>query len=80
MGARTAARLLAGGALLEDLPRLGRLTGRTGQAIQDRWADLLTWRELARLDRDVPLPPVLTGQPTPPPPAPAALLTDLGLW
>jgi DNA polymerase-1 len=67
----TASRLLAGGAHLEDLDKLDRLTGRTGLLIRQHWDDLLLWRTLIQLRTDVPLPGA-AGQPhaTELPPAP----------
>jgi 5'-3' exonuclease len=39
IGDKTAARLLADGAHLEDLEKLDRLTGRTGALIRHQWDD-----------------------------------------
>jgi DNA polymerase-1 len=80
IGERTATRLLDGGARLEDLEGLGRLTGRAGTAITGRWDDLLTWRHLIQLRGDLPLSP-LPGrqQATDMPPAPE-IVGQLGLW
>lgn len=80
VGAKTAARLLAGGLALDALPASGRLAGRAGQAVRDNWDRVLGWRELIRLDRGVDIPSRPTGRPTPALPAPAAVLDQLGLW
>jgi DNA polymerase-1 len=80
IGHRTATRLLDGGARLEDLQRLGRLTGKGGTAIASRWGDLLTWRHLIKLRTDLPLPPSPAfEQPRELPPAPQ-VVEQLGLW
>jgi DNA polymerase-1 len=80
VGPATAARLLAGGLRLEDLPGSGRLTGRTGRLVQEGLDTALTCRGLARMRTDVPLPDLLCGQPSPSLPAPAHVLNTLSLW
>lgn len=81
VGPRTAADLPADGLYLDDLPASGRLHGARGQAITSTWDRLLTWRDLIRLDRTVPLRPGLaTGQTTPELPRAATILETLELW
>jgi DNA polymerase-1 len=42
---------------------------------------LLTWRDMIRLNPQVPLPPgIITGQPAAPMPRAAEILDRLGLW
>jgi 5'-3' exonuclease len=55
VGPRTAARLLADGVTLEDLQGTGRLSGPVGDRITAEWEQLLRWRALFRLRRDLPL-------------------------
>jgi DNA polymerase-1 len=59
-----AARLLAGGLVLEDLVAAGRLVGRLGRAVASELPRLLVERELHRLRRDLPLPWRPTGTPS----------------
>ncbi|MEV6849252.1 5'-3' exonuclease H3TH domain-containing protein [Actinoplanes sp. NPDC051411] len=81
VGPRTAATLLAGGIHLDDLPDSGRLNSARGQAITSIWDQLLTWRDLIRLDRQVPLKPGLTtGLATAELPRAATILETLELW
>ncbi|MDT0307653.1 5'-3' exonuclease H3TH domain-containing protein [Streptomyces sp. DSM 44917] len=76
IGPRTAARLLAGGRHLENIPAADL---RPAWAAQ--WENVLRWREMIRLDRKTPLPDnPLTALPTPEMPPAAALLEQLGLW
>ncbi|MBB5159293.1 5'-3' exonuclease [Saccharopolyspora phatthalungensis] len=80
IGPKTASRLLADGAHLEDLAGLDRLTGRTGTLIRECWDDLLLWRTLIQLRTDIPLPAVTSpGAPTTPFAAPE-IVGELGLW
>ena len=52
-GRRT--RLLSGDLTLEDLPASGRLSGGKGAAIMAAWPQVLTWRSMIRLRKDLPL-------------------------
>lgn len=80
IGTKTAGRLLADEAHLEDLDKLGRLTGRIGQLISHQWDELLLWRTLIQLRTDIPLPATAgTHQPSNLPPAPEIIGT-LNLW
>jgi len=80
VGAKTAARLLEGGASLETLHASGRLTGRVGQTIRDNWARLLGWRDLICLNDQLPLPCGPNQTATPQLPAPRQILEELKLW
>src|SRR5699024_9736278 len=65
IGAATAARLLAGGLTLDDLPTSGRLIGAKGQLIQQQWQQVLAWRDLVRMRTDLSLELDPTGDPSP---------------
>ncbi|MGW2539495.1 5'-3' exonuclease [Kitasatospora sp. NPDC001574] len=80
VGQITAARLLAGGLHLEDLPDSGRLTGRVGEAVLASWEQALTWRGMIRMNHDIHLPTPPTGKPTPEIPKAAQVLEILDLW
>ncbi|CAM5275456.1 hypothetical protein BOQ63_000820 (plasmid) [Streptomyces viridifaciens] len=80
VGPITAARLLADGLHLEDLPESGRLTGRLGQAVLASWEQILTWRDVVRMIDDIALPIEPTGAPAPEIPKAAAIVEALGLW
>ncbi|MFI8281122.1 5'-3' exonuclease H3TH domain-containing protein [Streptomyces sp. NPDC085929] len=80
IGAKTAGTLLAGGLTLEALPDSGRLTGAKGAAITAGWSDVLRWRELSRMRRDVPVTWQATGTFSPILPKPADVVEKLGLW
>jgi DNA polymerase-1 len=80
IGVRSAAALLAGGLTLDDLPSSGRLTGTRGAAALAAWPQLLTWRDMIRLQRDVPLPLSPSGEPTAALPIPGDVIAKLGLW
>jgi DNA polymerase-1 len=80
IGKRTAARLLAGGLVLGDLPASDRLTRRTGYLIRDGFQAALTCRDLARMRTDIPLPVLPVDQPSPLLPASAAMVDMLQLW
>jgi DNA polymerase-1 len=80
VGLTTAARLLAGGLHLEDLPGSGRLTGRTGEAILASWQQVLTWRNMARSIDTIDLPVRPTGKATLEIPRAAEVIEILGLW
>ncbi|MGH3869221.1 MAG: 5'-3' exonuclease H3TH domain-containing protein [Pseudonocardiaceae bacterium] len=80
IGDKTAARLLADGAHLEDLDTLDRLTAATGHLIRHQWDQLILWRALIQLHADVPLPTTIgTHQPSNLPPAPD-IIGALDLW
>ena len=80
IGNKTAARLLAGGAHLEDLDKLNRLTGRIGHLIRHQWDQLMLWRTLIQLRTNVPLPTTIeTHQPSRLPSAPD-IIGALDLW
>ncbi|MEU9087475.1 5'-3' exonuclease H3TH domain-containing protein [Streptomyces sp. NPDC048357] len=81
IGPVTAARLLAGGRRLEDLPlttpgRLAKPLARTRAC----WDDVMRWRSLHRLNIALTCPNLLTGTATDELPAPAALMKGAGLW
>ncbi len=80
VGARTAARLLQQNAALEDLRCLGRLSGVVGARIEEVWDDILRWRSLIRLQRDIAVPAVSKGESTATLPKPADMLQTLALW
>lgn len=81
IGPHTAATLLAGRLHLEDLPGSGRLHGVRGAAVTQAWPQLLTWRDLIRLNRTVPIGPgLIANEPTPPIPRAATILESLNLW
>jgi DNA polymerase-1 len=81
IGAKTAAALLDGGLTLDDLPASGRLAGRKGAAITSAWQQVLTWRDMIRINDQVPVPPEpITGRATTPLPRPAEVIEKLGLW
>ncbi|MGX1851130.1 5'-3' exonuclease [Streptomyces sp. NPDC055299] len=76
IGPKTAVRLLAGSATLDQVPAASLKATWSGQ-----WAQALRWREMIRLDRKVDLPDnILTGVPTPELPRAAQLLERLDLW
>ncbi len=81
IGPKTAARLLAGGIGLEQVPGCSALTPRHRQAIAASWDKLLAWREIIRLNDKVPLSETtITGQATAPLPRAAEILDRLALW
>lgn len=80
VGTLTAARLLADGLSLEDLPDSGRLTGRTGQLVRDGFNEALACRDLARMRTDIPLPNLVFDSSSPLLPAPADIVGTLHLW
>lgn len=81
IGAKTAAALLAGGLTLDDLPASGRLVGRKGTSITAAWQQVLTWRDMIRMNNQVPVPAgAITGLATTPLPRPAEVIEKLGLW
>lgn len=80
IGAHTAARLLAGGLHLDDLPASGRLTAGRARAVADHHDLALKWRTMIRLRIDLDLPGEPSGRPSAPLPTPAAVVERLGLW
>jgi DNA polymerase-1 len=80
IGAKTAADLLAGSLTLDDLRSSGRLMGAKGEAIEAAWTDVLRWRDLSRMRRDVPVAWKAIGQASPDLPRPADVIEMLGLW
>ena len=81
IGAKTAAALLDGGLTLDDLPASGRLAGRKGDAVTRAWQQVLTWRDMIRMNDQVPVPAgAVTGLATTPLPRPAEVIEKLGLW
>jgi DNA polymerase I len=80
VGAKSAARLLAGGVTLEALWDSDRLGGRIGQRIVGCWDQILAWRDLIRLRDTIELPCELARVETKPLPAPAVILEELKLW
>lgn len=80
IGDKTASKLLADEARLEDLGDLGRLTGGIGQLIRDQWDELILWRTLIQLRNDIPLATGIgTHQHSSLPPAPE-IVGALDLW
>jgi len=81
IGAKTAAALLVGGLTLDDLPASGRLAGGKGAAITSAWQQVLTWRDMIRMNNQVPVPAgAVSGRATTPLPRPAEVIEKLGLW
>jgi 5'-3' exonuclease len=81
IGPKTAAALLAGGISLEQLRGSPRLQQKRCQPVDACWDQLLSWRDLIRLDTQVPLPAgIITGQATGPMPRAAEILDRLSLW
>jgi 5'-3' exonuclease len=80
IGPKTAARLLAGGTGLEQVPSSPALTPQRRQAITASWDKLLAWREIIRLNDKVPLSETATSQATAPLPRAAEILDRLALW
>ncbi len=80
VGAKTAAALLSGGLILEDLPASGRLSGGKGAAIRAAWPQVLTWRSMIQMRTNLPLPASPTGAATTPLPIPGQVIARLGLW
>jgi DNA polymerase-1 len=80
LGPRGAAKLLAGELTLEDLRHSGRLKGVIGARVEKAWADVMRWRAILRLRRDVDVRRPLTGRVSAPLPRPAEMLESLALW
>ncbi|OEV19367.1 hypothetical protein AN221_17500 [Streptomyces nanshensis] len=76
VGAKTAARLLAGGRRLENIPAEDLRPAWTAQ-----WQQALCWREMIRLDTKTAVPDnLLTATPTTPLATAAQVLQALDLW
>lgn len=71
VGPKRAAEMLAGGRRLEDLPR--------DSLDAAQWTDVLRWRDLIRLRRDVPVGYEPRGEPTPSLPGPVTVCRELGV-
>ena len=68
-------------AVLAALPASGRLVGGKGAAITSAWQQVLTWRDMIRMNNQVPVPTgSVTGRATTPLPRPAEVIEKLGLW
>lgn len=80
VGAGTAAKLLADGLRLEQLPGSGRLTGAKGRSVTAAWERVLGWRDLVRMRTDLALPLCPGGRPSATLPRPADVIEGLGLW
>lgn len=80
IGTVTAARLLAGGLGIDELPGSGRLTGRAGRLISECFDQVLLRRDLVRMRVDVAVPLELSGCPAAPLPPAADVVGALGLW
>lgn len=80
IGDKTAARVLANGARVEDLLTSDRLTGRAGDRVRAQWEQLLTWYRMITMDASVLLPAKPSTIPSPLLPAPAVVVEELGLW
>ena len=81
IGTKTAAALLDGGLTLDDLPASGRLADRKGAAITSAWQQVLAWRDMIRMNNQVPVPArAVSGLATTPLPRPAEVIEKLGLW
>ena len=56
-----------------------RLAGRKGTAVTSAWQQVLTWRDMIRMNNQVPVPAgAITGLATTP--RPAEVIEKLGLW
>jgi len=76
IGAKTAARLLANGRRLENIP-----VDELRPAWMAQWPKALNWREMIKLDTKTALPDnLLTATPTAPLPTAAQVLEALDLW
>jgi DNA polymerase-1 len=76
VGAKTAARLLADGRRLENIPAEELRPAWTAQ-----WAQVLRWREMIKLDTKAAVPDnLLITSPTAPLPTAAQVLETLDLW
>ncbi|MEV6927096.1 5'-3' exonuclease H3TH domain-containing protein [Dactylosporangium sp. NPDC051485] len=80
IGPTTAADLLADGIHLDQLRDSPRLQQRRCRGVTDAWQQVLTWRDLIRLNHQVPTPTgLVTGNITPPMQRAALTLEDLDL-
>ncbi|GIG02099.1 hypothetical protein Cci01nite_71920 [Catellatospora citrea] len=80
IGATTAAKLLAEGLSLDELPASGRLASGRGRHVAEQFELALKWRNMIRLQTDLDVPCTPTGEPSPLLPKPADLVEELGLW
>lgn len=80
IGPGTAAKLLANGRGLEDIPNSPLLTDAKRTALTAAWKHVLTWRDVIRMGLDLPLPLHPTNRPSPTLPKPADVIEKLGLW
>ncbi|GGO20325.1 hypothetical protein GCM10010116_40740 [Microbispora rosea subsp. aerata] len=80
IGPATAARILADGLALEDLPSSGRLNGAKGARIRNAFDQVLAWRALIRTRTDLIVPYQPKGTPSPQLPKPAEIVEKLELW
>ncbi|MFD8497775.1 5'-3' exonuclease H3TH domain-containing protein [Amycolatopsis sp. NPDC059657] len=80
VGLGTAAKLLAGDLVLEQILDSGRLTGARRATALATWEQVLGWRELIRMRADLPLEILPTGTSSAPLPRPAEVIEKLGLW
>jgi DNA polymerase-1 len=81
IGPKTAAALLTGGIHLEQLRGSPRLDQPRCRAVHACWEQLITWRDIIRLNPRILLPHgLITGQATSAMPRAAEILGQLGLW
>ncbi|WP_220140275.1 5'-3' exonuclease [Kitasatospora acidiphila] len=80
VGAKVASQLLRDNIALDDLPTSGRLAGAKGKAIIASWGDVLRWRDVITMQRDLDVPLIPTGEVSPQLPKPAEVVEKLGLW
>ncbi|GAA2756122.1 hypothetical protein GCM10009872_14820 [Actinopolymorpha rutila] len=81
VGPITAARLLAGGLTVEELPDSGRLVGKVGERVRDSLPDVARWKQLIRMRATHPVPAgLVVRSPTPELPAAPRVLDLLDLW
>jgi 5'-3' exonuclease len=80
VGPKIAAALLAGGIHLEQL-QASAAAGHPRLRTFTSWDQVLTWRDLIKLNPEIPLPAGLVcGAPSPPMPRAASILEQLSLW
>lgn len=81
IGPKTAAALLADGLHLDQLHSSSRLHKPRYRTLIDAWTQVLTWRDMIRLNHQVTLPHnPCTGTPTPILTRAATVLDQLALW
>jgi DNA polymerase-1 len=80
IGAKTAATLLAGGMTLDDLATSGRLDNGRGRIVREQFDLALKWRDMIRLNHNLPIPLAPTGVASPLLPRPAEVIEALDLW